>query len=201
MWVPQRLGSLRVPPASARESLRNERLLASGDDELRAAMVGVPRAFACCEALNRLPYADQDAIRAAFSALTGRPAPDGFRLVPPLHSDQGVNLRVGANVFVNHGCTLNDIGGIAIGDDTMIGPNVSLLSSGHPTAVAERRAGITVAPIVLGRNVWIGAGATVLGGVTVGDGAVVAAAAVVTRDVPAGTLAAGNPARVVRRLD
>jgi len=102
--------------------------------------------------------------------------------VPPIDSDHGLKLRVGANVFVNHGCTLNDMGGIEIGEDTMIGPNVSLLTSGHPTAVADRRAGITIAPIHIGANVWIGAGATVLGGVTVGDGAVVAAGAVVSRE-------------------
>ncbi|WP_370695374.1 DapH/DapD/GlmU-related protein [Patulibacter sp.] len=161
-------------------------------------MAGVPRAFACCEALNRLPYADQDAIGRAWAELTGRPTPARFRLVPPLHSDHGVDLRVGADVFINHGCTLNDIGGIEIGDGTMIGPNVSLISSGHPTAVAERRAGIVFAEIVIGRDVWIGAGATVLGGVRIGDGAVVGAAAVVTRDVPPATLVAGNPARVLR---
>lgn len=181
--------------------MKDERLLARGSNELREAVVGVPRAFACCEALNRLPYADQDALRAAWAELTGRPAPEGLRLVPPLHSDHGLRLRVGTGVFVNHGCTLNDIGGIEIGDDTLLGPNVTLLSSGHPTAVAERRAGITVAPIAIGANVWIGAGATVVGGVTIGDGAVVAAGAVVTRDVPAATLVAGVPARVLRGLD
>jgi len=72
--------------------------------------------------------------------------------VPPIHSDHGLKLRVGANVFVDHGCTLNDMGGIEIGEDTMIGPNVSLLTAGHPTAVADRRAGITVAPIHIGAN-------------------------------------------------
>ncbi len=163
-------------------------------------MEGVPRAFACCEALNRLPYADQDAIRSAWSDLTGRAVNEGFRLVPPVHSDHGVGLRVGDNVFINHGCTLNDMGGIDIGDETMIGPNVSLLTAGHPTGVAERRAGITVAPIRIGANAWIGAGATVLGGVTIGAGAVVAAGAVVTHDVPAATLVAGAPAAVLRAL-
>ena len=180
--------------------VKDERLLARGTDELRAAMAGVPRAFACCEALNRLPYADQDAIAAAWAELTGRPAPDRFRLVPPVHSDHGLRLEVGANVFVNHGCTLNDLGGIALGDDTMLGPGVSLITSGHPVRVSERRAGITVAPIVVGRDVWIGAGATVLGGVTIGDGAVVAAGAVVTHDVPPATLVAGVPARGIRDL-
>jgi acetyltransferase-like isoleucine patch superfamily enzyme len=163
-------------------------------------MDGVPRAFACCEAINRLPYADQDGIRRLWAELTGQPVDERFRLVPPVHSDHGLRLRVGANVFINHGCTLNDIGGIAIGDDTMIGPNVSLLTTGHPTAVAERRAGITVAPIQIGADVWIGAGAIVLGGVTIGDGAVVAAGAIVTHNVEAATLVAGVPARVLRGL-
>jgi acetyltransferase-like isoleucine patch superfamily enzyme len=178
-----------------------KRLVPRRSDEIRALTGGVPRAFACCEVLNRLPYADQDAIRDAWADLTGRPAPEGFRLVPPLHSDHGLGLRVGANVFVNHGCTLNDMGGIAIGDHTMIGPNVSLLTSGHPTPVADRRAGITIAPIEIGADVWIGAGATVLAGVTIGDGSVVGAGAVVTRDVAPATLVAGVPARPVRGLD
>jgi acetyltransferase-like isoleucine patch superfamily enzyme len=181
--------------------MKDERLLLRGSEETRALVDGVERAFACCEALGRLPYADQGAIREAWGELTGRPAPDGFRLVPPLRCDHGLKLRVGSGVFVNHGCTLNDMGGIEIGDDTLIGPNVSLLTSGHPTAIADRRRGITVAPISIGANVWIGAGATVLGGVTVGDGAVVAAGAVVSRDVAAATLVAGVPARAVRALD
>lgn len=180
--------------------MRNERLLAKGTPELRTAMEGVPRAFACCEAINRLPYGDQPAIRRAWTELTGQEVDERFRLVPPVHSDHGLALRVGSNVFVNHGCTLNDIGGITIGEDTMLGPNVSLLTTGHPTRVAERRAGITVAPIRIGANVWIGAGATVLGGVTIGDGAVVAAGAVVTHDVEPATLVAGVPARPLRAL-
>ena len=178
-----------------------ERLVPRGTDESRALATGVPRAFACCEVINRLPYADQDGIRAAWSELTGRPVDARFHLVPPLQSDHGLQLRVGVEVFVNHGGTLNDMGGIDIGDRTMIGPNVSLLTAGHPTPVAQRRDGITVAPIVIGADVWIGAGAIVLGGVTVGDGAVIAAGAVVTRDVPPATLVAGNPARPIRPLD
>lgn len=180
--------------------MNGERLLLRGSDEIRALIGGVPRAFACSEVINRLPYADQDAIRRAWSELTGRPIDKRFHLVPPIHSDHGLKLRVGPNVFVNHGCTFNDMGGIEIGEDTMIGPHVSLLTSGHPTAVADRRLGITVAPIHIGTNVWIGAGATILGGVTIGDGAVVAAGAVVSRDVPPATLAAGVPARAIRTL-
>lgn len=181
--------------------MNGEQLLRRGSEEARAITAGVPRAFACCETLNRLPYADQDAIRRTWSELTGQPIGEGFCLVPPIHCDHGFKLRVGANVFINHGCTLNDMGGIEIGDDTMIGPNVSLLTAGHPTPVADRHSGITFAPIVIGANVWIGAGAMVLGGVTVGDGAVVAAGAVVSRDVLQATLVAGVPARAIRTLD
>lgn len=181
--------------------MKGERLLPRGGEETRALTGGVPRAFACCAALSRLGYEDQEAIAGAWAQLTGRPAGEGFRLVPPVFCDHGLRLRVGAEVFINHGCTLNDMGGIEIGDRTMIGPNVSLLTAGHPTPVAQRRAGITVAPIVIGADVWIGAGAIVLGGVSVGDGAVLAAGAVVSRDVPPATLVAGVPARAVRAVD
>ncbi len=82
----------------------------------------------------------------------------------------------------------------------MIGPNVSLITSGHPIEPSKRRAAVTARPIAIGRNVWIAAGATVVGGVTVGENAVVAAGSVVTQDVPPNTLVAGNPARVVRSI-
>jgi acetyltransferase-like isoleucine patch superfamily enzyme len=160
----------------------------------------VLRAVALTEALNRIPYADQDAIRRAWSELTGTPVDPTFRLIPPVYSEHGVNVRVGRDVFVNQGCRFDDIGGIEIGDEVMLAPNVSLITSGHPLDPARRRREVTSAPIVVGRNVWIGAGATVLQGVTVGDDAVVAAGAVVTRDVPPATLVAGVPARVVRSL-
>jgi acetyltransferase-like isoleucine patch superfamily enzyme len=189
----------RAPPVAS-PAVPPERLLPRGSGELRELIGGVPRAFACCEALNRLPSADQEAILRAWEELTGRPAPEGLRLVPPLHCDHGLRLRAAAEVFVNHGCTLNDMGGIEIGARTLLGPNVSLLTSGHPTPVAERRAGITVAPIRVGADVWIGAGATVLAGVTVADGAVVAAGAVVCHDVAPATLVAGVPARAVKAL-
>lgn len=180
--------------------MKGERLISRGTDEMRTLTGGVARAFSCCEAINRIAYVEQDAIRTAWSQLTGQPSQERFHLVPPVHCDHGLKLRLAPNVFINHGCTLNDMGGIEIGEDTMIGPNVSLLSSGHPVSVADRRRGITIAPIRVGANVWIGAGATILGGVTIGDGAVVAAGAVVSHDVPDATLVAGVPAHVIRAL-
>ncbi len=132
--------------------------------------------------------------------LTGRELDPSVRVLSPFYTDTGRNLRFGRNVFVNHGCTAMDLGGIDIGDDVVIGPNVQLISSGHPLDPATRRRSITTAPIRIGRGVWIAAGATVLQGVTVGDDAVVAAGAVVTKDVPPRTLVAGVPAQVIRAL-
>jgi acetyltransferase-like isoleucine patch superfamily enzyme len=160
----------------------------------------VDAAIAITERLNRLPYADQGAIRSAWAELTGCEIDPTFRLIPPVYSDQGVNIRVGRNVFINQGCTLSDIGGITIGDEVFVGPRVSLITSGHPVDPAFRRSRIVAGPIAIERGVWLCAGATVLHGVTVGEDSVVAAGAVVTRDVPAGVLVGGVPARVLRSV-
>jgi acetyltransferase-like isoleucine patch superfamily enzyme len=160
----------------------------------------VKRAIGLTERLNRIPYADRDAIRDAWAELTGAPVDDAFHLIPPIYSDHGVNIRVGRDVFINQACILNDIGGIEIGDEVMIGPRVSLLTAGHPLSPATRRRRVVAAPIVIERGAWLGAGATVLQGVTIGSDAVVAAGAVVTRDVPPATLVAGVPGAVVREI-
>jgi acetyltransferase-like isoleucine patch superfamily enzyme len=160
----------------------------------------IQRAWEILGRLNALPPGDFEAMRALLGELTGRQLDPSVRVLPPFHTDGGSNLRFGRNVFVNHGCTAMDLGGIDIGDDVMIGPNVHLISSGHPVDPATRRSQITTAPIRIGRGAWIAAGATVLQGVDVGDDAVVAAGAVVTKDVPPCTLVAGVPAQVIRRL-
>lgn len=161
----------------------------------------VQRAIRLTEELNMLRYADQEGIRAAWGELTGQDVDASFHLIPPVYSDHGINTRVGTNVFVNQGCRFNDVGGIVLGDDVMVGPGVSFITSGHPIDPAERRSGVTSAPITVGRNAWIGAGAVVLQGVTVGEDAIVAAGAVVTRDVPPRTLVAGVPAAVIKSVD
>jgi acetyltransferase-like isoleucine patch superfamily enzyme len=172
----------------------------SGTPESRDLVARIQRAIGLTERLNRIPFAEGDAIRRAWSELTGTAVDATFSLIPPVYSEHGLNIRVGRNVFINQGCTLNDIGGIEIGDDVMIGPRVSLITSGHPVDPTQRRRQIVAAPIVIRRNVWLGAGAIVLQGVTVGEDSVVAAGAVVTRDVPPGALVAGVPARVLRRI-
>ncbi|HEY5195779.1 MAG TPA: DapH/DapD/GlmU-related protein [Solirubrobacteraceae bacterium] len=168
-----------------------------GTPDVRAE---IERAWEILGRLNALVPGDFDGVRALLGELTGQELDPSVRVLPPFHTDGGRNLRFGCNVFVNHGCTAMDFGGIEIGDDVMIGPNVHLVSSGHPLDPATRRSQITTAPIRIGSGVWIAAGAMVLQGVTVGDDAVVAAGAVVTKDVPPRTLVAGVPAQVIRSL-
>lgn len=160
----------------------------------------VERAIRVTERLNSLPYDDRDAIREAWGELTGQPIDETFHLIPPVYSDHGINIRLGRNVFINQGCRLDDIGGIEIGDDVMIGPGVRLITAGHPVDPLLRRSGIIAAPIRIERNVWIGAGAMILQGVTIGADSVIGAGAIVTRDVPPAVLAVGVPAEVVRNI-
>jgi acetyltransferase-like isoleucine patch superfamily enzyme len=180
--------------------MKVELLIDGGTPASRDLYVRIQRAIGLTERLNRIPYDDREAIRQAWNELTGAAVDEAFHLIPPLYCDHGLSIRVGRNVFINQACVLNDIGGIDIGDDVMIGPRVSLLTSGHPLDPDRRRRQIVAAPIVIERGVWLGAGATVLQGVTVGSDAVVAAGAVVTRDVPPRTLVAGVPAQVLREI-
>lgn len=150
--------------------------------------------------LNRLTFDDADDVRALFGELIGRPVDDRFLLIPPFFTSGGEEIRVGRNVFINQNCTFYDLGGLDIADDVMIGPNVSIITSGHPLDSTRRRAVTIGKPIAIERNVWIATGATIIGGVTVGENSVVAAGAVVTRDVPPNVLVGGNPARVIRTL-
>ena len=160
----------------------------------------VKRAMTITAMLNRLTYNDVDEVRALFSDLIGQKVDDSFVLIPPFYATGGADISVGRNVFVNQNCTFYDLGGLDIADDVMIGPNVSLITSGHPIEPSKRRDGVIAKPIVIERNVWIGAGAMVIGGVTVGENSVVAGGSVVTKDVPANTLVGGNPTRVIRSI-
>lgn len=163
-------------------------------------LASVKRAMAITAKLNRLTFNDADEVRALFSELIGKNVDDSFLLIPPFYTTGGLEIRVGRNVFVNQNCTFYDLGGLDIADDVMIGPNVSLITSGHPVEPSQRRTIVVAKPIVIERNVWIGAGATIIGGVTVGENSVVAAGSVVTKDVPPNTLVGGNPAKVIRPI-
>ena len=176
------------------------KIIHRGTPEADAFFANTKRAMAITPAINRLTFDDAEEIRALFSELTGRKVDDRFRLIPPFYTAYGLEIRVGHRVFINQNCTLYDLAEISIGDDVMIGPNVSIISEGHPVAPSQRRASVVGKPIVIERNVWIAAGATIIGGVTVGENSVVAAGSVVTKDVPPNTLVGGNPARVIRSI-
>lgn len=144
-------------------------------------------------------YHSQEELRELFSRLFGKPVEPTFRVFPPFYTDFGKNITVGKNVFINAGCQFQDHGGIIIGDGTLIGHNVVFATLNHDFN-PQNRAWMMPAPIVLGRNVWIGSHATILPDVTIGDGAIVAAGAVVTKDVPANTIVGGVPAKVIRKI-
>ena len=138
-------------------------------------------------------------LRALVARLTGGEPGEGFCLFPPIYADFGKNLFFGKNVFVNSGCCFQDQGGIYIGDNCLIGHQVVFATLNHMLE-PDRRAGMRPGAIRLGKNVWVGSHATILAGVTVGDNAVIAAGAVVSKDVPADTVVGGVPARVIKHI-
>ena len=122
---------------------------------------------------------------------------------PPLHSNWGGHhVHFGKNVYANYGLTLVDDTHIYVGDSTMFGPNVVIATAGHPILPELREKGYQYnAPVKIGKNCWIGAGALIMPGVTIGDNSVIGAGSVVTKDVPSGVVAASNPARVLRQIN
>ena len=160
----------------------------------------VQRALRLSARLSDLSIDDAASVRQTFAELIGKPVDDSFSLFPPFTADYGLNITVGARVFINQFCMFLGHGAIDIGDRVLIGPRVSLITAGHPVEPEQRRAFIDAQPITIGADVWIGANATVVPGVTIGHDSVVAAAAVVTRDVPPRSLVGGNPAKVIREL-
>lgn len=145
-------------------------------------------------------YHTPEEIRKLFSEITGKPVDKSFGMFPPFYTDCGKNISIGKNVFINSGCRFQDQGGIFIDDGALIGHNVVLATLNHDMA-PKRRSTLHPAPIRIGKNVWIGANAVVVPGVTIGDGAVIAAGAVVTKDVPANTVAAGVPAKFIKTIE
>lgn len=144
-------------------------------------------------------YHSMDEIRELFSQLSGKPVNPTLRIFPPLYTDFGKNIQVGNNVFINGGCHFQDQGGITLGDDCLIGHNVVFATLNHFIEPSER-ASLQPAPIVLGKNVWVGSSSTILQGVTIGDNAIIAAGSVVTKDVPANVIVGGVPARLIRYI-
>lgn len=142
---------------------------------------------------------DPGEIRKLLGIITGSSVDAGTMVFPPFQVNYGKNTNIGKNVFINFDCTFLDLGGITIEDNVMLAPKVSLLSEGHPLFANDRQS-LTAGKIHIKKNAWIGAGAIILQGVTIGENAVVAAGAVVSRDVAANTVVGGIPARHLKNI-
>jgi acetyltransferase-like isoleucine patch superfamily enzyme len=148
--------------------------------------------------LNTKYHTPEEVVR-LMSELTGKQIDDSFGLFPPFNTDCGKNLTIGKRVFINSGCKFQDQGGISIGDDVLIGHNVVIATLNH-SFDPEHRGDLEPRPVKIGNKVWIGANATILPGVTIGDGAIVAAGAVVTKDVASLTVVGGVPAKLIKTV-
>ncbi len=138
-------------------------------------------------------------IRKLFSALTGKQVDESFGMFPPFYADYGQNITVGKGVFINSGCCFQDQGGIEIGDNCLIGQQVVIATLNHNLS-PDKRKDMIPKPVKIGKNVWVGAHATILSGVEIGDNAVIAAGAVVTKDVPPNTVVGGVPAKIIKKI-
>ena len=145
-------------------------------------------------------YHTPNEVRELLSELFGYRVPSSFRVFPPFYTDFGKNITIGEDVFINACCHFQDQGGVTLGDGCLIGHNVVFATLNHDMN-PEKRAAMTPAPIVLGKRVWVGSNSTILQGVTIGDNAIIAAGAVVTKDVPANTVVGGVPAKFIRNIE
>ena len=177
-----------------REKMLRGALYRASDAELVAMHL---RAQALLSRYNRTEPTDAETRTSLLHDLFGSLGANAV-VKPTFACDYGSNIRAGDNLFVNYQCVFLDCGEIVIGDDVQIGPAVQIYTATHPLDAAQRRAGLEATrPVHIGCNVWIGGAAVLLPGVSIGDDAVIGAGSVVTRDVPAGAVVAGNPARPI----
>jgi maltose O-acetyltransferase len=186
-----------MPDSEAKQRmLRGEEYQAT-DEQLTAER---ERCSVLCERINALSSAEEPARLALFRELLGGIGDDTL-IQSPFRCDYGYNIRIGRRSFINYGGIVLDVAPVTIGDEVLIATNVQILTATHPLDAVRRRAWWEFAkPISIADGVWIGGGALVLPGVSIGENAVVGAGAVVTRDVAPNTVVVGNPARVVREL-
>ncbi len=186
-------------PRTARERMLAGELCLVGDPDPELGVLWV-RARTLVAAYNQASALDGDGLRNILTQLLGSVG-EGAEIRQPLYVDFGAHITIGARSFANTGFTALDVGPITIGEDVRLGPHVQLLAVTHPLEPQARREGWqTGLPITIGDNVWLAGGVIVGPGVTIGENTVVGAGSVVTRNLPAGVLAAGSPARVIRQL-
>jgi acetyltransferase-like isoleucine patch superfamily enzyme len=167
------------------------------DPEYPKVLEVVSRTIRLSAGLNAATDVDQ--IRTQLSNIIGAPLDESTTVFAPLHTNFGRFIKIGKRVFINHACTFLDMGGITIEDDVLIGPKVNLITENHPLDPGNRKS-LVLKPIVVKRNAWIGAAATILPGVTIGENSVVAAGAVVAKDVPDNTVVGGVPAKIIKTI-
>lgn len=170
----------------------------------KAWLDGLPeeraRAQRTCWEYNRLPPDAREERTALLRGLFGKTG-GHFHLEQPFHCDLGYNITLGDWFYANYNCVILDVARVAIGENVQFAPNVAIYTAGHPIHPDARNSGYEYGiPVTIGDNVWIGGNTVVLPGVTIGDNAVIGAGSVVTKDVPADTVAAGNPCRVLRAI-
>ena len=138
-------------------------------------------------------------IREVLSKIIGKQISENTTVFAPFYTNFGRHIQLGKNVFINHGCSFLDMGGITIEDDVLIGPKVNLITENHPID-PQKRKNLDLKSIVIKKNVWIGANATILPGVTIGENSIVAAGAVVNKDVPSNVIVGGVPAKTIKSI-
>jgi maltose O-acetyltransferase len=181
---------------SEREKMLAGQWYRSSDAELQAAM---RNAQIRLRLLNALPNEDLSARLSALRELLGGVG-EGTQLRSPFACDYGVHIVIGRTGFINFDCVFLDCNRITIGDDAQIGPGVHIYTAFHPVDPQLRRSGVEAAREVhIGNNVWLGGGCILCPGIKIGDGSVIGAGSVVTREIPPGVVAAGNPCRVLRK--
>ncbi len=158
---------------------------------------GRNQAKALCHQYNQLPPDNNEEKQQLLEQLLG--PTNNSHIEPSFYCDYGYNIKLGDNFYSNHHCTILDAAPVTIGNDVLFGPNTTLSTATHPLHYEQRKAGLEYAkPITIGNNVWLGANVTVLPGVTIGDNCVIGAGSVVTRDIPANSVAVGVPCRVIK---
>ncbi|MBA1201582.1 sugar O-acetyltransferase [Pseudomonas capeferrum] len=178
---------------SEKQKMLSGQLYHAGCPELQADELANRHWMQRYNASADLPTAQRHELLSEHFATVG----EGTVIRSPFHCDYGWNISIGANTFINFNCVILDVLPVRIGDDCQIAPSVQIYTADHPMDPEVRRTGLESGrPVTIGNNVWIGGGAIILPGVTIGDNAVVGAGSVVTRDVPAGAVVVGNPARV-----
>ncbi|MDI1321865.1 MAG: sugar O-acetyltransferase [Algoriphagus sp.] len=180
------------------ERLRGGELIRLDDPEYCKINEVVIRTIQLNNRLNQVGEINE--VRAILSEIIGAEVDESTTIFPPFYTNFGRFTHLGKHVFINHACSFLDMGGITLEDHVLIGPRVNLVTENHPLNPEDRRALITK-PIVIKRNAWIGAGATILPGVTIGENAVVAAGSVVSKDVTANTVVGGVPAKFIKYIE